>query len=84
MAIHPAGLYIAAGFADKIRLLNILIDDMRLFHEFPVRECRSFEYGNAIGLIAVHLIWTKSVNPISTYLLLPGFDILYLIFMKFN
>ena len=40
MAIHPAGLYIAAGFADKIRLLNILIDDMRLFHEFPVRECR--------------------------------------------
>ena len=40
VAIHPAGLYIAAGFADKIRLLNILIDDMRLFHEFPVRECR--------------------------------------------
>ena len=41
VAIHPAGLYIAAGFSDKIRLLNILIDDMRLFHEFPVRECRS-------------------------------------------
>ena len=40
MAIHPAGLYIAAGFADKIRLLNILIDDMRVFQEFPVRESR--------------------------------------------
>ena len=40
VAIHPAGLYIAAGFADKIRLLNILIDDMRVFQEFAVRECR--------------------------------------------
>ena len=25
VAIHPDGLYIAAGFGDKIRLLNILI-----------------------------------------------------------
>ena len=40
VAIHPSGLYIAAGFADKIRLLNILIDDMRVFQEFAVRECR--------------------------------------------
>jgi hypothetical protein len=25
VAIHPDGLYLAAGFADKIRFLNILI-----------------------------------------------------------
>ena len=31
VAIHPDGLYIAAGFVDKIRFLNLLIDDMRLF-----------------------------------------------------
>ena len=31
VAIHPDGLYVAAGFIDKIRFLNLLIDDMRLF-----------------------------------------------------
>ena len=33
LSIHPDGLYIASGFSDKIRFLNILIDDMRMFHE---------------------------------------------------
>ena len=27
VTIHPDGLYIAAGFGDKIRLLNILIGE---------------------------------------------------------
>ena len=31
VAIHPDGLYVAVGFIDKIRFLNLLIDDMRLF-----------------------------------------------------
>ena len=55
VAIHPDGLYIAAGFADKIRLLNILIDDMRLFHEFPVRECRVslFSHGGHLLVAAI-------------------------------
>ena len=55
IAIHPDGLYISAGFADKIRLMNILIDDMRLFHEFPVRECRVvlFSHGGHLLVAAV-------------------------------
>ena len=37
VSIHPAGHQILAGFSDKLRLLNILIDDFRVVREFPIR-----------------------------------------------
>jgi len=40
IALHPSGLYVVVGFSDKLRLMNLLIDDIRTFREFPVRGCR--------------------------------------------
>ena len=40
IALHPSGLYILVGFSDKLRLMNILIDDIRIFKEFTIRGCR--------------------------------------------
>jgi len=40
VALHPSGLYVVVGFSDKLRLMNLLIDDIRTFREFPVRGCR--------------------------------------------
>jgi len=40
IALHPSGLYVVVGFTDKLRLMNLLIDDIRTFREFPVRGCR--------------------------------------------
>ena len=40
IALHPSGLYILVGFSDKLRLMNLLIDDIRTFKEFPIRGCR--------------------------------------------
>ena len=40
MAIHPSGLYILVGFEDKLRLMNLLIDDIRAYKEFPIKGCR--------------------------------------------
>ena len=31
IALHPSGLYILVGFSDKLRLMNLLIDDIRTF-----------------------------------------------------
>ena len=55
VTVHPDGLYVAAGFIDKIRFLNILIDDMRQFQEFPVRESRIclFSHGGHLLVAAV-------------------------------
>ena len=40
IALHPSGLYVLVGFSDKLRLMNILIDDIKQFKEFTIRGCR--------------------------------------------
>ena len=40
VALHPSGLYVLVGFSDKLRLMNILIDDIQPFKEFTIRGCR--------------------------------------------
>jgi len=40
VALHPSGLFILVGFSDKLRLMNLLIDDIRTVKEFTVRGCR--------------------------------------------
>ena len=40
IALHPTGLYILVGFSDKLRLMNLLIDDIRTFKEFTIKGCR--------------------------------------------
>lgn len=47
IAMHPSGLHVLAGFSDKLRLLNLLVDDIRTFKEFPIKNCRecTFSHG---------------------------------------
>jgi WD40 repeat protein len=40
IALHPSGLYLLVGFSDKLRLMNILIDDIKHFKEFSIRGCK--------------------------------------------
>lgn len=40
VALHPTGLFVLVGFSDKLRLMNLLMDDIRTFKEFPIRGCR--------------------------------------------
>ena len=40
IALHPSGLFVLVGFSEKLRLMNVLIDDIRPFREFMIRGCR--------------------------------------------
>ncbi|KAJ1552352.1 Cilia- and flagella-associated protein 57, partial [Nowakowskiella sp. JEL0078] len=46
VALHPSGLYALVGFSDKLRLMNLLIDELRLFREFALRGCRECRFSN--------------------------------------
>ncbi len=39
VAFHPSGLHLLVGFADCLAFLNLLMDEMRVFKEFPVKNC---------------------------------------------
>lgn len=62
VALHPSGLHILAGFLDKLRLMNLLIDDIRVFREFPVKDSGvcSFSRGG-------HLLAAVSKREIHVY-----------------
>jgi WD40 repeat protein len=46
VALHPSGLYLLVGFSDKLRLMNILMDDLRPVREFPIRACKECRFSN--------------------------------------
>eukprot|EP00899_Mesostigma_viride_P000129 jgi/Mesvir1/10116/Mv16834-RA.2 len=46
IAFHPSGLHVLVGFADKLRLLNLLMDDIRSYKEFPIKMCREVCFSN--------------------------------------
>ncbi|KAJ3219703.1 Cilia- and flagella-associated protein 57 [Dinochytrium kinnereticum] len=66
VSLHPSGLYLLVGFSDKLRLLNVLMDDFRLFKEFSIRGCREcrFSHGGHIfaavhgNMIQLYSTWT--------------------------
>ncbi|KAA0718887.1 Cilia- and flagella-associated protein 57 [Triplophysa tibetana] len=62
IALHPTGLYILVGFSDRLRLMNLLIDDISTFKEFNIRGCREcvFSHGG-------HLFAAVNGNVINIY-----------------
>jgi cilia- and flagella-associated protein 57 len=43
ISLHPSGLYVLVGFSDKLRLMNVLMDEFRIFKEFGIRGCREVQ-----------------------------------------
>ncbi|XP_032157654.1 cilia- and flagella-associated protein 57 isoform X1 [Mustela erminea] len=71
ISLHPSGHFIVVGFADKLRLMNLLIDDIRSFKEYSVRGCRECSFSNGGHLFAavngnvIHIFTTTSLENVS-------------------
>jgi hypothetical protein len=52
IAIHPSGHFVLVGFGDKLRLMNLLIDDIRPVFAFALRECRECRFSNGGHIFA--------------------------------
>jgi WD40 repeat protein len=62
VALHPTGLHCAVGFADKVRLYHVLVDDLRICMEIPVKACRVCRFSQG-----GHLFAAASGNSILVY-----------------
>ncbi|KAM4872713.1 cilia- and flagella-associated protein 57 isoform 2-T3 [Thomomys bottae] len=71
ISLHPSGHFIVVGFADKLRLMNLLIDDIRSFKEYSVRGCKECSFSNGGHLFAavsgnvIHIFTTSSLENIT-------------------
>jgi len=46
VAYHPSGFFVLVGFQDKLRLMNVLMDDIRMFREMSIKNCRECRFSN--------------------------------------
>ncbi|KAM4587838.1 cilia- and flagella-associated protein 57 isoform 2-T2 [Odontesthes bonariensis] len=75
VALHPTGLFLLVGFSDKLRLMNLIIDDIRTFKEFTVRGCRECAFSHGGHLFAAvngNIIHVYSVTSFENMLNLRG------------
>ncbi|XP_058487898.1 cilia- and flagella-associated protein 57 [Solea solea] len=75
VALHPSGLFILVGFSDKLRLMNLVLDDIRTFKEFNVRGCRECAFSNGGHMFAAvngNIIHIYSVTSFENILTLKG------------
>uniref|UniRef100_A0A3B5B8N2 Cilia and flagella associated protein 57 n=1 Tax=Stegastes partitus TaxID=144197 RepID=A0A3B5B8N2_9TELE len=75
VALHPTGLFILVGFSDKLRLMNLVIDDIRAFKEFTVRSCQECAFshgGHLFAAVSGNIIHIYSVTSFENILSLKG------------
>jgi WD40 repeat protein len=61
-AMHPSGLHVLVGFTDKLRLMNLLLDDIRPCREFSVKSCVDCTFSKG-----GHLFAATTGNAINIY-----------------
>lgn len=75
VSMHPSGLHVLVGFSDKLRLMNLLIDDIKTFKEFSIRGVRLSAFSNGGHLFAVvygHVIQIFSFSTFENITNLAG------------
>ena len=44
--MHPSGNIALVGFSDRLRLYNVLMDDIRQIADMPVKACRACRFSH--------------------------------------
>ena len=53
VAFHPSGFHLVVGFADKIRMMNILMNDLVTYKEIPIKGCKEIAFTDCGDRFAV-------------------------------
>jgi WD40 repeat protein len=67
VAIHPTGLHCAVGFTDKLRIYHVLVEDLRLCMEIPIKSCKLCKFS-----LGGHMLAATSGNTILIFDLYTG------------
>ena len=62
VAFHPSGFHIVVGFADRIRMMNVLQHQLDPFKELPIKNCREIQFSHG-----GHLFAATNSNQINVY-----------------
>ena len=74
LAFHPSGYYLAAGFADKLRIYHVLHDCLRPYpREFKFNSCKQLKFSHGGHMLAavskkkdIHILQAYTFETIAT------------------
>jgi len=46
VAFHPSGFHLIVGFSDKLRLMNVIMEDMKWYKEVPIKGCKECRFSH--------------------------------------
>ncbi|GAB5362526.1 hypothetical protein AAMO2058_000804800 [Amorphochlora amoebiformis] len=71
VSLHPSGFHLLVGFVDALRLMNLLMDEIRLCKEFQIRGCHECHFSHGGHLFAaangssIHIFRTYTCEEIA-------------------
>ncbi|ORZ39559.1 WD40-repeat-containing domain protein, partial [Catenaria anguillulae PL171] len=75
VAFHPSGLFLLVGFAEGVKLLKILLDDIRPFWEYGARGCRECRFshgGQFFAMAHENIVTVRSTWSFELIITLKG------------
>ena len=67
VALHPSGVQILVALRERVRLYNIMVDELRQYRELPLKGCRELSFCNGGHMFACCLGISISVYSTSEY-----------------
>lgn len=58
----PSGFHVVLGFADKLRFMNVLMEDLKLFRDLQIKSCKEIRFSSGGQYFAA-----ANVNSIQVY-----------------
>ncbi|KAJ7558943.1 hypothetical protein O6H91_04G062500 [Diphasiastrum complanatum] len=65
ISLHPSGFHVLVGFSDRLRFMNLLIDDIRACKELGIKGCQECKFSNGGQYFAA--VHVNVVQIFSTY-----------------
>lgn len=69
VSLHPSGFHALVGFETSLQLLNVLLDSLRPFKDFPIRSCTEARFSHNGAMFAAAN--GNAISVFSTYTCAP-------------
>lgn len=69
VSLHPSGFHALVGFETSLQLLNVLLDSLRPFKDFPIRSCSEARFSHNGAMFAAAN--GNAISVFSTYTCAP-------------
>jgi WD40 repeat protein len=69
VSLHPSGFHALVGFESSLQLMNVLMDGLRAFKEFPIRNCGEAHFSYTGGMFGA--VNGNTISVFGTYTCAP-------------